>query len=31
MSPLLLDIILAVLTLVLFYLFDRYTVGCEKI
>jgi hypothetical protein len=31
MPPLLLDIILAVLTLALFYLFDRYTVGCEKI
>ena len=31
MSPLLLDIILFVVTLALFYLFDRYTVGCEKI
>ena len=31
MSPFLLDVILIVLTLVLFYLFDRYTVGCEKI
>ena len=30
MSPLL-DIILIVVTVVLFYLFDRYTVGCEKI
>jgi hypothetical protein len=31
MSPLLLDIILIVVTIVLFYLFDRYTVGSEKI
>jgi len=26
-----LDVILILVTLVLFYLFDRYTVGCEKI
>lgn len=31
MSHLLLDITLLILTVALFYLFDRYTVGCEKI
>jgi|GEM_PF-4826212 len=31
MSSLMLDVILIVVTFVLFYLFDRYTVGCEKI
>jgi hypothetical protein len=31
MIPSMLDVILTVVTLIIFYLFDRYTVGCEKI